>query len=199
MFCVFARILIQGVRSPHVSKGIKIMHRDYIDFQDRSCPLGFLITFRCYGTWFHGDSRGSVDRKTFNSYGAPEISPTPNWVAKEMSSVEHPPFELNAKCRQIVEEAIREVATFRKYDLIALSVRTNHVHVVENAPVKPERAMDAFKAYSTRRLRANGLVGIGQKVWARHGSTRYLWTKEHVGLAAEYVERGQGNDLPEFD
>jgi hypothetical protein len=33
------------------------MKRDYIDFQDRSTPVGYLITFRCYGTWLHGDER----------------------------------------------------------------------------------------------------------------------------------------------
>ena len=33
------------------------MKRDYIDFQDRSSPVGFLITFRCYGTWLHGFER----------------------------------------------------------------------------------------------------------------------------------------------
>jgi hypothetical protein len=26
-------------------------------------PLAYLITFRCYGTWLHGDDRGSVDRE----------------------------------------------------------------------------------------------------------------------------------------
>ena len=25
-------------------------------------PLAYFITFRCYGTWLHGDSRSSVDR-----------------------------------------------------------------------------------------------------------------------------------------
>ena len=34
------------------------MKRDYVDFQDRSKPIGYLITFRCYGTWLHGDKRG---------------------------------------------------------------------------------------------------------------------------------------------
>ena len=38
------------------------MKRDYIDFQDRSSPIGYLVTFRCYGTWLHGDERGSFDR-----------------------------------------------------------------------------------------------------------------------------------------
>ena len=35
------------------------MQGDYIDFQDRSSPIGYLITFRCYGKWLHGDERGA--------------------------------------------------------------------------------------------------------------------------------------------
>jgi len=25
------------------------------DFKDDHTPVGFLITFRCFGTWLHGD------------------------------------------------------------------------------------------------------------------------------------------------
>jgi hypothetical protein len=25
-------------------------------------PLAYLFTFRCHGTWLHGDERGAVDR-----------------------------------------------------------------------------------------------------------------------------------------
>ena len=39
------------------------MIRDYIEFQDRSTPLAYLITIRSYGTWLHGDERGSMDRR----------------------------------------------------------------------------------------------------------------------------------------
>jgi len=38
------------------------MKKDYIDFNDRNAPIGYLITFRCYGTWLHGDEGASVDR-----------------------------------------------------------------------------------------------------------------------------------------
>ena len=31
------------------------MKRDYIEFQARNEPTGYLITFRTYGTWLHGD------------------------------------------------------------------------------------------------------------------------------------------------
>ena len=29
--------------------------------EDERIPLGYLITFRTYGTWLHGDKRGSVN------------------------------------------------------------------------------------------------------------------------------------------
>jgi hypothetical protein len=45
------------------------------EFDDNIFPLAYLITFRCYGTWFHGDKRGSVDRRKFNSYGKPRTRP----------------------------------------------------------------------------------------------------------------------------
>jgi hypothetical protein len=31
-------------------------------WNNTNLPLAYLITFRCYGTWLHGDERGSVDR-----------------------------------------------------------------------------------------------------------------------------------------
>jgi hypothetical protein len=40
------------------------------DFDDNEFPLAYLITFRCYGTWVHGDDRGSMDRK-HNIYRTP--------------------------------------------------------------------------------------------------------------------------------
>jgi hypothetical protein len=30
-------------------------------WNDRDIPLAYLTTFRCYGTWLHGDDRGSVE------------------------------------------------------------------------------------------------------------------------------------------
>jgi hypothetical protein len=48
------------------------MKRDHIDFQDRSQPLGYLITIRSYGTWLHGDARGSMDRRNYNKFGEPK-------------------------------------------------------------------------------------------------------------------------------
>ncbi len=59
--------------------------------------------------------------------------------------------------------------------------------------------MDSFKAYATKALRTAGLIGPDTKPWSRHGSTRYLWTEEHIQKAVDYVVNGQGGELPEFD
>ena len=52
--------------------------------------------------------------------------------------------------------------------------------------------MVAMKAYSSRALNQRGLDFPGQRRWARHGSTQYLWTKESVRAAIRYVVDEQG-------
>ena len=101
--------------------------------------------------------------------------------------------------RAVVESAVGEVCSFRGYALYAINVRTNHVHVVVSNSATPERIMDAFKAYATRALRSARLIDCEVKVWSRHGSTRYLWTDEHIATAIDYVVNGQGGELPRFD
>src|SRR5262249_3272077 len=96
--------------------------------------------------------------------------------------------------RRVIEVAIREVCENRKYSLYALSVRTNHVHVVVGSTRQPESVMNGFKSYATRRLRESHLLQHDLRPWRRHGSTRYLWTEEQVANAIEYVMFGQGDE-----
>jgi REP element-mobilizing transposase RayT len=108
-------------------------------------------------------------------------------------------MRLDAACRKHVEDAIREVCEFRTVGLAAINVRTNLAHSVVRSSKPPEPLMNSFKSYASRRIREHGLVQPTQRVWARHGSTRYLWTEEHVAAAVEYVVNGQGGELPKFD
>jgi len=52
--------------------------------------------------------------------------------------------------------------------------------------------MVAMKAYSSRALNKLGADIPGRRRWARHGSTRYLWTKESIRAAVRYVVDEQG-------
>ena len=175
------------------------MNRDYIEFNDRSVALAYMITFRCYGTWLHGDERGSVGRRGSNIFGQPMIKPNSTLRQIDIDKLGGSPFSLGVVERRIVENAIREVCAVRAYHLFALNVRTNHAHLVVNNGGKVERMMDSFKAYSTKALRAANRIGKDSKPWSRHGSTRYLWTERHIELAVDYVLNGQGGDLPVFD
>ncbi len=175
------------------------MKRDHIEFQERSHPIGYMITIRCYGTWLHGDERGSVNRRSHNKIGTPKLRVNVHLVNSDRRSLKNSPFMLDAQCRVAVESAIREVCVVRGFGLVAINVRTNHAHTVVASSSPPEPIMNAFKSYATRRLRERGLVGASDRVWSRHGSTRYLWTEEHVASAVEYVINGQGAELPRFD
>lgn len=166
------------------------MSRDYIEFQERIAPVAFFITFRTYGTWVHGDERGSFQRT------ARVVAPNPYLQKSDLGQLKHPPVILDIAQRAAVESAIREVCLFRKYDLYALQVRTNHVHCVVVSGDTPEKAMTTFKSDATRRLRTEGLVHPDTTVWSRHGSTLYLWSDNEVERALDYVVNGQGDDLP---
>lgn len=168
------------------------------DFDDNEYPLAYLITFRCYGTWVHGDERGSMDRKR-NVYRTPKIASNPNLKRSDLQQLKHPTITLHARQRRVVEQAVREVCVHRKYFLRAINVRTDHVHTVVTAMVKPEAILDSFKSYSTRALRAAKLISESVKPWIRHGSTIYLWKERDVANGLEYVLLGQGDDLFRLD
>ncbi|HEX8686950.1 MAG TPA: transposase [Pyrinomonadaceae bacterium] len=168
------------------------------EFDSNSLPLAYLITFRCYGTWVHGDRRGSTDRQGHNVFGTPRIPPNQKLERADVGSLTYPPAILEPAQRDAVEKAIREVCKHRDFRLDAVSARSNHVHAVVAAACKPEVIMNAFKSYATRRLRACGLVSPDAKLWARHGSTRYLWKTQNVEEAIGYVLYGQGDGPPNF-
>ncbi len=168
------------------------------DFDDNEFPLAYLITFRCYGTWLHGDERGSMRRKHHLS-GTEYILPRPGLKRAERVQLKHAPVILDAKQRPVVEKAVKEVCAYRKYLLLAIKVRTNHIHSVVSASLEPEPILDAFKSYSTRAFRSAGLLSARIRPWARHGSTIYLWKERDVAKAVEYVLLGQGDELPTFD
>jgi REP element-mobilizing transposase RayT len=161
-----------------------------------SLPLAYFISFRTYGTWLHGDERGSVDRH-HNVYGTPLLAPRLDWQAYNLRLMKHPPVTLEAARRRAVDAAIRETCDRCGWELIALNVRTNHVHSVVSAPVPPERVRNAFKGYATRRMREEGCWPYDSSPWSRGGSRRYLWTEQEVASAVVYVRDRQGEDLLE--
>lgn len=162
-------------------------------------PLAYLITFRGYGTWLHGDKRGSIDRFN-NEYKSPYIQENATWQNYNEGRLRSDPFNLDANGRRIVEAAVRETCDIRGWLLRAINVRTNHVHtVISIGDTKPMVALKSLKSNATRKLREEGVWQEQHSPWAQMGSRRYLWTERSLELAIGYVIDGQGGDLPDFD
>jgi len=149
-------------------------------------PLAHFISFRTYGSWLHGDERGSTDRR-HNKRGEPFLPRDDfrrEFAASKQSGA---PVVLRHAARQCVDASVRTTCESREWDLHALNVRTNHVHLVVSAPLPPERVMDTLKAWATGRLRAAGLAEADTRVWSRHGSTERIWLPRDLDAACEYV------------
>src|SRR5262245_14070373 len=108
------------------------------------------------------------------------------------------PYRLDAGRRAAVLQALRMHCAHRGWRLFAAHVRSNHVHAIVEAEVRPEKIMNEFKAYASRELNRLGSDGPDRKRWARHGSTRWLFKDQDVGDALRYVIEEQGEPMALF-
>ena len=154
-------------------------------------PLAYFLTWTCYGTWFHGDDRGSVDRE-HNRPGMPFLPADAPRAKSEVRRLKYPPVVLDDSARQTVTRTIQGHCELRRWDLHALNVRTNHVHVVVSVgEIAPEKVLGQLKAWTTRRLRESGYVAANAPAWTEDGSKKYLWMEKDIAGAVGYVSERQ--------
>lgn len=157
-------------------------------------PVAYLITFTTYGSRLHGDERGTVDSRS-NMLGEPRIASNTPWREFEAGTLKAKPVVLTAGQREWALKALVDLCDVKSWWLGAANVRTNHIHFVAGFRGTPERAMTATKGAITAGLRAQGLLGGAERLWSRHGSTRYLWVDSAVDGAIRYVLEEQGMNL----
>jgi REP element-mobilizing transposase RayT len=161
-----------------------------------STPIAYLLTWTTYGTWLHGDERGSVDRKAkrpFRNF----VPPNPRFEALRVEQLKFPPLLIAPKMRRVIREAIEQDCEFRQRKLFAVNVRTNHVHVVIAHAAAPDKMLHALKSRCTRMLRKSKLLDPAQPVWTSGGSKTWLLNEEERADAIHYVLHEQGEALPE--
>ncbi len=159
-----------------------------------STAKGYFLTFHTYATWLHGEQEGSVDPKR-NQHGTPFIAPNPKLLELKRGNSKDEPLVLTDNQRRSIANTLREVCEHRGWTLHAVNVRTTHVHAVVSGDASPERMMNDFKSYATRRMREASLVSADANVWSRHGSTPYLWKQEDIASAIQYTVFEQGKNL----
>jgi REP element-mobilizing transposase RayT len=156
----------------------------------RSRPIAYLVTLRTFGTWLHGDARGSHDC-LHRTYGTPPLAHRPRLEAVERHRARVPPQLLDARSRTIVERVASDVCDYRCWQLLAVNARTNHVHLVVAADSEPEVVALSLKSWITRKLVEAGALPKNVPLWSRHASTVYLWTVRSRDRAMHYVMHEQ--------
>lgn len=133
--------------------------------------VAYFLTWHTYGTWLHGDEHGSVS-KVQNTYGSPKVVASARTVEAMAARMKQPPFTLSPEMRSIVEGAIRDHAEIRRWSLISLNGRSNHVHVIVRPPAKhdADAVMQQFKTWGTRRLIEARFATSETRVWVAHAS-----------------------------
>jgi len=154
-------------------------------------PLAYHITWTTYGSWLPGDSRGWVEG------GTPGIqTPDPERTDHSRDLMTGTSVTLTPAQREIVEATIRDHCGIRKWPLLALNIRTNHIHLIVTADVTPEIVMSQLKAWCSRRLSEHaGLIGRSRngqrRWWTEHGSTKYINDETYLQNAIQYVNERQ--------
>ena len=145
----------------------------------------YFITWTTYGTWLPGDSRG------WRKSRAGEQPPKPlleEWCRGRMKEQI---VLLNESQRNAVETICHRHAEIRGWELHAVSVRSNHVHIAVTANAEPKKVRDQFKANATRVLRQRPNPIINQKVWTRGGDVEIIDDEDSLEQVVLYITEAQ--------
>ena len=140
--------------------------------------VGYMVTWTTYGTWLQGDMRGWV--KEGNTYQANRSIEDSN-----RENMRHPAVRLTKRERDLVREAILKKAGERRQKIYAISVCSNHVHIVIEYDACPiSQVVQVYKNVSTVALKKDGFCG---KVWTKGYDKRYCFDEKSLKARIDYV------------
>ena len=147
--------------------------------------LGYMITWTTFGMWLQGDRRGFVKkRKIYSGNESLELS---NKHLQNQKAV-----KLTKEHRDIIKNAIIREASVRNQHIYALSIQSNHVHIVaEYIPQPIEKVVAYYKKAGRVALKA---VGVNGKLWTKGYDKRFCFDRATLEQKIEYV-RGHINDI----
>ena len=162
--------------------------------RERPIPLAYFLTFHTYGTWLHGRAPGSID-KQHNQFGMPCLPADPEREGEMRERMSATPFQLDGPRRKVVRATVQEVSAYRGWPLLALHVRGTHIHIVVRGNADPDKMLDDYKAYATRRLKEAAYDRERSHRCTPGGSTEFLWRPDQVIAAVRYVVDRQGEPM----
>ena len=148
-------------------------------------PLAYFITWTTYGTWLPGDARA------WKKWRAGHQPPQPRLEAWCQTLMKERALTLSPAQRLRIEDVCRQHADIRNWQMHAMSVRSNHVHLVVSAAADPQKVRDQFKANATRVLRQPPHAIEQEHIWTRGGDIEFIDRESDLALVALYVTEAQ--------
>ncbi len=158
----------------------------------------WLLTWTTYGTWLPGDERGFVSNVRGGEgpevrHNVPGTEPDARqrglWLAAKANMV-GPTVYLSAEHARLILKQFQETAHYRGWELLAVAIMANHIHLVVGVPGDPEpdTLLRDFKSYASRRLNKAFARPQSGTWWTESGSRRKLPDKTAVRRAVQYVK-----------
>ncbi|HLB57933.1 MAG TPA: transposase [Gammaproteobacteria bacterium] len=158
----------------------------------KNIPIAYLVTFRCYATWFHGDKRLSVDPK-HNVFGTPRIKENSGLEKAMKDGCIEDKFIMNPQHRETVLQSIIDTCEYNRWYLHAAHVRSNHAHIVLRSDLTGKETRTRIKIYATKYLKRNHIdLSQRKNFWSEEGSAKEIWRPESLFPTMYYVIEEQG-------
>lgn len=134
-----------------------------------------------------------------NKYGEDFVAPDEQTELRAREAMTQPAYTMKPAEREIVKNAIVTLCRDKGWHLLAVHLRSNHVHVVVAVDRDPERVMSDLKASASRQLTRAGFDDSTRKRWSRHGSTLHLFDESTVADKVDYTLNRQGTPMARYD
>lgn len=117
-----------------------------------------MITWTTYGTWLQGDMRGYVrDGK--------KLQADANLEEANRKQQKSEAVRLTAEQKKVVEDVILKESQRIGQHILALTVYSNHVHLVTGSGIESiENTVSRYKNVTTSALKKTGLT---KQIWTR--------------------------------
>jgi REP element-mobilizing transposase RayT len=171
----------------------------------------WLLTNTLYGNWLPGDQRGFVgqvrEHRPFDPVEQPRVRHNipgteydenmPGLERTAHQLLKCPPIHLTAAQAEVLLRQFQETATHRGWELRAVAIMYNHIHIVVGVPgdPKPSKILADFKSWGTRTLSNRFGAPKSETWWTERGSKRKLPDEAAVIAAVRYVLFEQPNPL----
>jgi REP element-mobilizing transposase RayT len=157
----------------------------------------WLLSCSTYGSWLPGDERGFVSavrdksgqRTIHNVPGTPYDADLPALKRHAQTLLKGEVIRFTLAHAELLWTQFLETADYRGWQLLAVGIMANHIHLVVGVPGDPDPGdiLGDFKSYGSRTLNQRWGKPASGTWWVAKGSKRKLPDEDAVLAAVKYV------------